>query len=339
MWTRGLLLFLLLLTSLGLAQPRTNLRFTLDFAFQGPTAPFLLAQDKGYYTAEGLNVSIDRGFGSADAISKIAAGNYDMGFADFNSLIEFNTRNPNNQLLAVFMVYNTTPAAVFALKGKGIARPTDLTGKTLAAPAGDAGRRLFPVFAEAVGLDASKVNFINVDVPLREPTLARGQADGITGFYFTSFLNLKNVGVKPEDLVIFKYGDYTQDLYGNAVVVRRDFAQANPQAVAAFLRALVKGFKDVIANPDEGVAAVKRRDGLINEALERERLLLALNTHVLTADSRAFGLGSVRRERVERNIRAVAKAFDLNTTLRVEQVWSDRFLPPTADRRVTGPAR
>jgi NitT/TauT family transport system substrate-binding protein len=212
-------------------------------------------------------------------------------------------------------------------------------GKTLAAPVGDAGRRLFPVFAEAVGIDPARVNFINVDVPLREPTLARGQADGITGFYFTSFLNLRNLGIKPEDMIIFRYADYTQDLYGNAVVVRRDFAQANPQAVAAFLRALVKGFKDVIANPDEGIAAVKRRDGLINEALERERLLLALNTHVLTPDSRAFGLGSVRRERVERNIRAVAKAFDLATTLKVEQVWSERFLPPIAERRVTGPAR
>ncbi|MCX7601793.1 MAG: ABC transporter substrate-binding protein [Meiothermus sp.] len=339
MWSRGFLILLWMFLGMAAAQQRTNVRFTLDFAFQGPTAPFLVAQDKGYYTAEGLNVSIDRGFGSADAISKVAAGNYDMGFADFNSLIEFNTRNPNNQLLAVFMVYNTTPAAVFSLKGKGISKPADLVGKTLAAPAGDAGRRLFPVFAEAVGIDASKVNFINVDVPLREPTLARGQADGITGFYFTSFLNLRNVGVKPEDMVIFKYGDFTQDLYGNAVVVRRDFAQANPQAVSAFLRALVKGFKDVIANPDEGIAAVKRRDGLINEALERERLLLALNSHVLTADSRAFGLGSVRRERVERNIRAVAKAFELPTTLKVEQVWSERFLPPIADRRVTGPAR
>ncbi len=339
MWLRGVLFLFLIVLGTAVAQQRTNVRFTLDFAFQGPTAPFLLAQDKGYYTAEGLNVSIDRGFGSADAISRVAAGNYDMGFADFNSLIEFNTRNPTNQLLAVFMVYNTTPAAVFAIKGKGIARPSDLVGKTLAAPAGDAGRRLFPVFAEAVGIDPARVSFINVDVPLREPTLARGQADGITGFYFTSFLNLRNVGVKPEDMVILKYADYTQDLYGNAVVVRRDFAQANPQAVSAFLRALVKGFKDVVANPDEGVAAVKRRDGLINEALERERLLLALNTHVLTADSRAFGLGSVRRERVERNVRAVAKAFDLPTTLKVEQVWTDRFLPPIAERRITGQAR
>jgi len=337
--SRGLAVTVILLLGIGVAQQRTNLRFTLDFAFQGPTSPFLLALDKGYYAAEGLNVSIDRGFGSADAISKIAAGNYDMGFADINSMIEFNVRNPNNQLLAVFMVYNNTPAAVFTLKGRGITRPSDLVGKTLAAPAGDAGRRLFPVFAEAVGIDASKVSFINVDVPLREPTLARGQADGITGFYFTSFLNLRNIGVKPEDMLIFKYADYTQDLYGNAVVVRRDFAQANPQAVSAFLRALVKGFKDVIANPDEGVAAAKRRDGLINEALERERLVLAFNAHVLTADSRAFGLGSVRRERMERNIRAVSKAFDLPGTLRIEQVWTDRFLPPIADRRVTGQVR
>jgi len=112
MWLRGVLFLFLIVLGTAVAQQRTNVRFTLDFAFQGPTAPFLLAQDKGYYTAEGLNVSIDRGFGSADAISRVAAGNYDMGFADFNSLIEFNTRNPTNQLLAVFMVY-TTPAAVF----------------------------------------------------------------------------------------------------------------------------------------------------------------------------------------------------------------------------------
>lgn len=321
----------------GLAQ--TNVKFTLDFSFQGPTSPFLLALDKGYYTAERLNVSIDRGFGSGDAISKIAAGTYDMGFADVNSMIEFNARNPNNQLLAVFMVYNSTPAAVFSIRGRGITRPADLVGKTLAAPAGDAGRRLFPVFAEATGIDVSKVNFINVDAPLREPTLARGQADGITGFFFTSFLNLRNVGVKPEDMVILRYSDFTQDLYGNAVVVRRDFAQANPAAVSAFLRATVRGFKDVIANPDEGVAAAKRRDGLLNDALERERLVLAFNAHVLTADSRAFGLGSVRRERMERNIRAVTKAFDLPSTLKVEQVWTDRFLPPIAERRVTGSLR
>ncbi|MDX2004392.1 MAG: ABC transporter substrate-binding protein [Meiothermus sp.] len=321
----------------GLAQ--TNVKFTLDFSFQGPTSPFLLALDKGYYTAERLNVSIDRGFGSGDAISKIAAGTYDMGFADVNSMIEFNARNPNNQLLAVFMVYNSTPAAVFSIRGRGITRPADLVGKTLAAPAGDAGRRLFPVFAEATGIDVSKVNFINVDAPLREPTLARGQADGITGFFFTSFLNLRNVGVKPEDMVILRYSDFTQDLYGNAVVVRRDFAQSNPAAVSAFLRATVRGFKDVIANPDEGVAAAKRRDGLLNDALERERLVLAFNAHVLTADSRAFGLGSVRRERMERNIRAVTKAFDLPSTLKVEQVWTDRFLPPIAERRVTGSLR
>jgi NitT/TauT family transport system substrate-binding protein len=318
---------------------QTNVKFTLDFTFQGPTSPFLLALDKGYYTAEKLNVTIDRGFGSGDAVSKIAAGTYDMGFADINSMIEFNAKNPNNQLLAVFMVYNTTPAAVFSIKSKNITRPSDLVGKTLAAPAGDAGRRLFPVFAEATGIDASKVNFINVDAPLREPTLARGQADGITGFYFTSFLNLRNVGVKPEDMVIMRYADFTQDLYGNAVVVRRDFAQANPAAVSAFLRATVKGFKDVIANPDEGVAAAKKRDGLLNDALERERLVLAFNSHVLTNDSRAFGLGSVRRERMERNIRAVTKAFDLPGTLKVEQVWTDRFLPPIAERRVTGRLR
>lgn len=327
------LVALCLLLGLAVAQNRVAVKFTLDFAFQGPQGPFLLAQDKGYYEREGLNVTIDRGFGSADAIAKIASGAYDMGFGDINSMMEFNARNPGKELVAVFIVYDAAPFSVFTLKRSGIDDPKKLEGKTLAAPAGDAGRRLFPIFAEAVGIDPAKVRFVNVDAPLREPTLARGQADGITGFYFTSLLNLKAINVPEADLNVFRFSDYTKFLYGNAVIVRPDFASKNPEAVRAFLRALVKGFKDTFTNPDEAVESVRKRDGLINVALEKERLLLAIRNSVVTPDTQAFGLGAARRDRLVRSIELVKKAFDLPVLLKPEQVYTDRYLPPLADRR------
>ena len=87
----------LTLSSLAAAQG-TNVRFTLDWAFEGPGSPYLLAADRGYFAKQGLNVTIDRGFGSGDAVTKIASGTYDMGFGDINAMMEFNARNPAQKL-------------------------------------------------------------------------------------------------------------------------------------------------------------------------------------------------------------------------------------------------
>jgi NitT/TauT family transport system substrate-binding protein len=188
------------LTALALAQQPKAVKFALDFTIQGPQGMFLLANEKGYLQQEGIAMTIDRGFGSGDTVQKVAAGTYEMGFGDINAAIEFNAKNPGKEVIGVAMIYNNPPHAIMSVKGKGINSPKDLEGKTLAAPAGDAARRLFPVYAKAVGIDASKVNFINVDAALREPTLARGQADAITGFEFTSVLNLKAAKLNEDDL-------------------------------------------------------------------------------------------------------------------------------------------
>lgn len=318
----------------GIATAQTTpVRFTLDFAFQGPQGPFLLAQERGYYDQAGLNVRIDRGFGSADAISKIASGAYDMGFGDFNAMLEFNARNPQNRLIAIYMVHDAPAFSVLTLN-PDIRVPKDLEGKTLAAPAGDSGRRLFPLFAEANGIDESKVKFITVDATLREATLARGQADAITGFSFTSLLNLKNVGVAENRIRIMPYSASVRGLYGNAVIARPDFLKKNPAAARAFLAATVRGFQDTLKDPRAAVAAVKKRDALVNETLELERLNLALKNNIVTADARAFGLGQVRRDRLAQSIKLVTRAFELPAGLTPQNVFTDAYLPPLASRRV-----
>jgi NitT/TauT family transport system substrate-binding protein len=255
-----------------------------------------------------------------------------MGFGDINAVIEFNARNPGKDVIGVAMIYNTPPHAVMALKGKGVNSPKDLEGKTLAAPAGDAARRLFPVYAKAVGIDASKVNFINVDAPLREPTLARGQADAITGFEFTSVLNLKAANVKEDDVNVFMYSDYLPNLYGNAVIVTRDYASRNPDVVKAVLRAFTKSWKDTISKPDEAVAAVVKRDPLLSAALERERLIRVLKRNIYVRDVELFGFGAVRKDRITGAIKLISEAYGLPVRLTVDKVFQDKFLPALTDR-------
>ena len=259
------------------AAQETKIRFQLDWRFEGPAALFTLPAKKGYFKDEKLDVVIDAGNGSGGTITRVATGTYDMGFADMAALMEFWGNNPTapSKPVAVMMVYNNTPAAVLALKKSGIKTPADLVGKKLGAPVFDAGRKAFPIFAKANGIDLAKINWTAMDPPLRETMLVRGDIDAITGFYFTSLLNLNARGVKDEDIVVLPYPQFGVKLYGNVVIVAEDFLKKNPEAVKAFLRAFTKGVKDVIADPAAGVASVKDRDALIDTALETRRLKLA----------------------------------------------------------------
>lgn len=323
---------LLLIPTLSAAAD-TQIRFQLDWRFEGPSAPFLMAAEKGYFADEGLDVQIDSGSGSAGAINRVASGAYEMGFGDLNALIEFLAENPEGPgIQGVYIVYDGTPAAVFARKESGIDSPADLAGKTIAAPAFDTGYRAWGVFAAANDLEADAVEWQNVDPTLRETLLTRGDVDAITGFYFTSLLNLEERGMSEEELTIMPFPDYGVPLYGNAIIASESFAEANPDAVQGFLRAFNRALGETIADPDAAIEYVKNRDGLIDVEMETRRLKLALDSVVDTPDAREHGVGDVDNERLGQAIQLVADAYDLPSVPSSEQVFNARFLPSQEER-------
>ncbi|MCR5863744.1 ABC transporter substrate-binding protein [Aquincola sp. J276] len=312
----------------------TSIKFQLDWRFEGPAALFLVPAAKGYFKAEKLNVAIDAGNGSGGTVTRVASGTYDMGFADLAALMEFHANNPTapNKPVAVMMVYNNTPAAVLALKKSGIKTPADLSGKKLGAPVFDAGRRAWPIFAQANKV--ANVTWTAMDPPLRETMLVRGDIDAITGFSFTSLLNLEARGVKTEDVVVLPYPQYGVKLYGNVVIASEEFLKKNPEQVKAFLRAFTKGVKDVIADPKAAIATVKERDGIINADLETRRLKLALEQTVLTADARAEGFGAIDPARLTLMASQVSDAFATKQRVNATAVWNGDYLPAAADRNI-----
>jgi NitT/TauT family transport system substrate-binding protein len=314
------------------AAAQTSIKFTLDWVFQGPTSPFLLALDRGYYKAEGLDVSMDPGQGSAGAVQRVATGAYQIGFADVNSTIEYNAKNPGKEVMCVFMAYDYAPFGVYALKKSGIKRPKDLEGKKLGAPVFDASFRLFPAFAKKTGI--AKWEHVNLTPQLREQSLVQGTVDFISGHYFSSMLDLKARGVKFEDIVAMRYVDFGMDLYANGIVVSPDMMK-DEKAIKGFVAATLKGWKDVIADPKAGIAAARKKDPLIDEALEMERLKISLDTNILTPYVKASGMGDVDPARFASSVKTVSEAFGLPSAPSPDKVFTDKFLPPKADRMVT----
>jgi NitT/TauT family transport system substrate-binding protein len=328
--------------TLAAAQPafaQTPIKFQLDWRFEGPSALFLASAAKGYYKAAGLDVTIDAGNGSGGTVTRVASGTYDMGFADMAALMEFHANNPDapNKPVAVMMVYNNTPAAVVALAKSGITKPADLTGRKLGAPGFDAGRRAFPIFAKANGI--GNVNWTSMDPPLRETMLVRGDVEAITGFSFTSILNLEARGAKLADMVILPYAEHGVKLYGNAIIATPKLIKENPAAVKAFLSAFAKGAKEVMANPDASIDFVKARDGIINVDLEKRRLRMAIDAVVASPDARREGFGHVVPGRLALMASQVSDAFNTKTRVDPNAVWTDALLPPKAELNILPPLK
>jgi NitT/TauT family transport system substrate-binding protein len=315
------------------AADQTAIKFSLDFKFEGPSAPFLIGIDKGYYQAEGLNVTIDTAAaGTLEPITRVASGAYDMGFGDINSLIKFRDQNPHMPIKAVFMVYNRAPFSIVARKSRGVMTPKDLEGKKLGAPAGDGAFAQWKTFVQATGIDASKVAVETMGFPIREPMLAAGQVDAVTGFSFSSYVNLKDRGVPVDDIVVLLMADYGVNLYGNAIIVNPKFATEHPDAVKGFLRAFVKGLKSTVKDPSTAVDSVIRRNDVAKKDVELERLNMALRDNILTPEALADGFGSVDATRLDKAIDQIALTYEFKAKPKGSDIFDSSSLPPAEDR-------
>jgi len=321
-------------TAIAQGKELKKIKVNPSWLLQGDNAGLIVAIQKGYFTAEGLDVSWERGYGSADTLSKVASGQFEFGFGDMYSMIEFNSKNPKDPLIAVAAPYNKSPFAIVSLKKSGINSPKDLAGKKLGAPIGDAPRRLWRAFAAEVGIPATSVEWITMEPRLRETFLVKGDVNAISGFITTILPSLNKIGAKPQDLNIFYYSENGLDLYGNGIIVKQSFLKANPTVVRGFLKAYIRGQQDVLRDPAMGLeSVVKAGDALMDKEAEKKRLQIALDRLFISPEVQKVGIGGVDQARLQKTINDVAEDFKVSPP-KVIQVFDGTYLPPATQRQL-----
>ena len=217
------------------------------------------------------------------------------------------------------MVYDRPPFAIIGRKSLGVVKPKDLEGKILGAPAPDGAYAQWKSFVKANNINASKVKIENVGFPVREPMLASGKVQAITGFSFSSYINLASKGVSEDDISLMLMADYGLKLYGNAVIVNTDFAKAKPNIVKTFLSTTIKGMK---------------YNKIANAKTETTRLKMSIRDNIVTDAVKANGIGSVDMNRLNESIKQLSETYSFKTKMDGSKVFDDSYLPDSFKRKL-----
>jgi NitT/TauT family transport system substrate-binding protein len=296
----------------------------VDWQIFGRHAGFVVAQDKGFYKAEGLDVEVIRGYGAADAVKRIAAGTITAGTGDTGALVI--SRSQGIKVKAVGMVYGKAPYVLWIRKDAGVKTPKDLEGKTIGSAAGSVVRLLFPAFAKMAGVDAAKVNWATIDAPSHFPMLFSKRVDAVIDYIVglpTVTKRGKEAGVEIQPML---YADYGLNIYSNALMVREDMLQEKPDVVRKLVKATYRGFDFALKNPAEAAKIVKARQPELDEETAAAEIAI-LRDLVLTPEARQHGMGYMDAEKMRITRDIITQAYELKVTVPHEDLYTNAFLP------------
>ena len=263
-------LLALLMSSTVFAQDKVSLR--LNWYLGGLHVPFYYGKDRGLYAAEGIDLTINEGRGSANTVQVVAAGSDTFGLADSSSVVL--TASKGADVKSVMSILNSTPFAVVSLASAGIRTPKDLEGKRLAVSPGDPLGQLFQALAAVNKLDMSKITLVQVDPAAKVVTVLEKRADALLGGADDQFFLIKQRGIEPAAL---RFGDYGANIVGMTIVTRGELIKTRPDLVRRFVRATARSWDEAKKNPGAAVDAGLKAKPDLNRQSTLEQLMVDID--------------------------------------------------------------
>jgi NitT/TauT family transport system substrate-binding protein len=318
----------------GETAPPTAIQFTLDRPLDASDAPFALASTRGLFRAENLAVATNIASGPTDAIARVASGSSDFALVDINVLMRFRDKTDAAPVKAVFVLFNKAPYAIIARKSRGVRALSDMEGKTLGVADGDFSVWFWPALAHQNGIKPGSVKLAKFSPAVREPMLSAGQVDAVNGFSYLAGVNLRDRGVPADDLTVLRYADYGCEAYGFALIVNPAFAASKPEAVKAFLRAVIAGTRLAIKDPARAVDDVLTQMEGGARDLELARLRAVIGDNILTEEVKRSGIGGIDPARFARSVDQLAEDIKFRAKPAAADIFDGTFLPESSERLI-----
>ena len=230
------------------AQAPTKIKFTLPWIPHGGYTHIFAAKKLGYWEKRGLDVTIDRGFGSGEVCKTLGLGQYEFGEIDLAVMINCMTKSLDLQALGVLSPRN--PLGIFSHPGASIAKPKDLEGKKLAFTTGSADFQLWPAFVKATGIDDAKVQKVFAGPEAVIKLLVEKQVDGVGNLYASIAPSLWAQG---QEISPMLYEDYGIKMYSIVFATRSKVVKEQPELCAKFMEGAMEGLAYVYKEPEKAI--------------------------------------------------------------------------------------
>jgi NitT/TauT family transport system substrate-binding protein len=317
--------------SLGIAMPRigraaTPIKITLPWLPLGTYSYVFVAKEMGFFEKHGLDVTIDRGFGSGKVCVPVDQGQYDFGLTDLSVLMTCVGRGLD--LVGIAGIWPRSPIGIFSLKETGITKPKDLEGQTVAFDVGSGDFQLWPAFVKATGIDDSKVKKVTMDGAALIKSLVEKQVKA-EGNFFGSIA--PSVWAQGQELNSILYEDYGVKTFSIAVACKRATIEKRPEVCKGFVDGLLEGLKYVYLNPEKSVElhmkSVKEFQG--GSTLNRKVIEYgqAVGTALGVAESvKLHGLGYMDPTLVATTANTVKTYMDVKNPPELEKLYTNQFV-------------
>jgi ABC-type nitrate/sulfonate/bicarbonate transport system substrate-binding protein len=225
----------------------TKLRITLGWISNVEFGGYFIADDRGYYAEEGLEIEFLPGGANAPSASQsLAAGNADIGLSpSMSDTIVAAAKGNDLQILGA--VFQDSPGGIVSLTKKPITTPKELAGAKVLGQTGT--QPYLDAILELADLPPATYDFVPAGF---DPSpLVDGQGDAYTCYVTNQPTTLETQFglVKDEDYVTVTYSRLGLPSYADVIVSTGAFAKANEEAVVKFLRASVRGWQDNVSDP------------------------------------------------------------------------------------------
>jgi len=224
-----------------------DVKLLLDWIPTGDYAAYYAAVDRGFYKEAGLTVTIERGFGSSDTVTKIATGVAQFGIADIGALMAGRVRT-QVPVRAIASIYTRPPHSIFVLGDSPIRTFKDLEGRSLAGAPGSAVRVFLPLVLARNNVDINKVQIVNSEPATMGPLLISGKANAVTGFLPNRPRFEAMAKEQGKEVRVLQFAE-TLQIYGNALIASESTLAKNPDLARRFVAATLRGLEFARTNP------------------------------------------------------------------------------------------
>ena len=239
------------LTAPVMAQGKDKVILMLNWYTYSEHAPFYLGKEKGFFDAEGIDLDIQEGRGSAVTVQAVAAGSATFGYVDVPTMIKAAAKGA--PVKAVGVALQTSAMSVMGFSEKNIKTPKDIVGKTVAMTPGDSMSQIWPLFLKKTGLQETQFKTVSGDAQTKLNAVINGQADLLLGYVMDQNIKLQDATKKA--ITPIRFSDYGVNLISSGIVASKDTLTTKADMVKRFMRAATKSLEEAEKNPEAAVAA------------------------------------------------------------------------------------